>query len=82
MSDVKVCPASIDTDVLVIDWMCARAVIESIAELIDGFGEGVVRVELQSVPRAISQDELATVIDRLERVGAEVIAAKVWIRSA
>ena len=80
--NIEVRTAPIETDVLVIRGPCAGTAVECITHFINRFRKSVVSVELQSLPRTISQDELATMIDRLERVGAEVIATNRWVDSA
>jgi len=81
MPNIEVRATSIEADIEVVHGSLARTIVECVTHFIDRFREGVVSVELQSMPRAVPQDELAAVIDRLERVRAEVVASDRGIRS-
>src|SRR5688572_8285703 len=81
MPNIKVRATSIQANVEVVHRSLAGAVVEGVTDFVNCLGERVVTIELQTMPRAVSHDELAAVIGRLERVGAEVVASEVGIRS-
>ncbi len=76
--DVKVGPTAVESDVSGILWpevSVPRVGVEGVAKLVNRLREGVMGIELQPAPHTIPHADLAAVINRAERVSAEIICA-------